>query len=60
MSQIKSGKTWSLVARENNVRMQPISVTVRDLEKNLKKERATATTAKGSKTSTGLNSKSSN
>ena len=50
MSQIKSGKTWSLLVRENNVRLQPISGIVRDLEKTLRKERASST-AKGSRTS---------
>ena len=50
MSQIKSGKTWSLLVRENNVRLQPISGTVRDLEKTLKKERVSAN-AKGSRIS---------
>jgi hypothetical protein len=45
MSEIKSGKAWSTVARENNVRMQPISTNVRDFEKMLKRERV-ATTAK--------------
>ena len=49
MSQIKSGKT-SLLVRENNVRLQPISGTVRDLEKTLKKERVSAN-AKGSRIS---------
>ena len=47
MAQIKSGKTWSLLVQENNVRLQPISATVRDLEKTLKKERVSAN-AKGS------------
>jgi hypothetical protein len=50
MSQIKSGKTWSLLVKENNVRLQPISGTVRDLEKTLKKERVSAN-AKGSRIS---------
>ena len=49
MFQIKSGKT-SLLVRENNVRLQPISGTVRDLEKTLKKERVSAN-AKGSRIS---------
>src|SRR5947199_9660202 len=49
MAQIKSGKT-SLLVRENNVRLQPISGTVRDLEKTLKKERVSAN-AKGSRIS---------
>jgi hypothetical protein len=51
MSQIKSGKTWSLLVQENNVRMQPIDGTVRDLEKVLKKERGSSN-AKGSRLST--------
>jgi hypothetical protein len=42
MSQIKSGKTWSMLVQENNLRMQPISVSVRDLEKTLKKERVSS------------------
>jgi hypothetical protein len=50
MSQIKSGKTWSLLVKENNVRLQPVSGTVRDLEKTLKKERVSAN-AKGSRIS---------
>jgi hypothetical protein len=40
MAQIKSNKTWGTVASENNVRMQPISTTVRDLEKILKRTKA--------------------
>jgi hypothetical protein len=51
MSQIKSGKTWSMLAQENHVRMQPISATVRDLEKTLKKERVSSN-AKGTRIST--------
>jgi hypothetical protein len=51
MSQIKSGKTWGQFAHENNVRLQPISGTVHDLEKMLKKERASSN-AKGSRIST--------
>jgi hypothetical protein len=50
MSQIKSGRTWSLLVQENNVRLQPISGTVRDLEKTFKKERVSAN-AKGSRIS---------
>ena len=62
MSQIKSGKTWSLLVQDNNVRLQPIDGTVRDLEKMLKKERVSSN-AKGSKISTDKSkdkSKSSN
>jgi hypothetical protein len=51
MSQIKSGKTWSLLVQENNVRMQPIDGTVRDLEKVFKNERGSSN-AKGSRLST--------
>ena len=51
MSQIKSGKTWGQVVQENNVRLQPITGTVRDLEKILKKERLSSS-AKGSRIST--------
>jgi hypothetical protein len=58
MSQIKSGKTWGRFVQENNVRLQPISGTVHDLEKMLKKERV-ASSAKGPRISTGL-SKSGN
>lgn len=50
MSQIKSGKTWGQFVQENNVRLQPISGTVHDLEKMLKKERVSAN-AKGSRIS---------
>ena len=48
MSQIKSGKTWGMLVHENNIRMQPISGTVRDLEKTLKRERVSSS-AKGSR-----------
>ena len=51
MSQIKSGESWGQVVRENNVRLQPITGTVRDLEKILKKERVLSS-AKGSRIST--------
>ena len=57
MSQIKSGKTWSLLVQDNNVRLQPIDGTVRDLEKMLKKERVSSN-AKGSKISTDKSNKS--
>ena|SRR5437867_1010838 len=62
MSQIKSGKTWSLLVQDNNVRLQPIDGAVRDLEKMLKKERVSSN-AKGTKISTDKSkdkSKSSN
>ena len=51
MSQIKSGKTWSQLVQENNVRLQPISGTVHDLEKMLKKQRLSSS-AKASRIST--------
>ena len=51
MSRVKSGKTWGQLVQENNVRLQPISGTVHDLEKMLKKERVTSN-AKGSRIST--------
>jgi len=51
MSQIKSGKTWGQLVQENNVRLQPISGTVHDLEKMLKKERISSS-AKGSRIAT--------
>jgi hypothetical protein len=51
MSQIKAGKTWSQLVQENNVRLQPISGTVHDLEKMLKKQRVSSS-AKGSRIST--------
>jgi hypothetical protein len=50
MSQIKSGKTWGQLVQENNVRLQPISRSVQDLEKMLKKERVSSS-AKGSRIS---------
>lgn len=51
MSQFKSGKTWGQLVQDNNVRLQPISATVHDLEKTLKKERVSSS-AKGSRIST--------
>jgi hypothetical protein len=51
MSQLKSGNTWGQLVQENNVRLQPISGTVHDLEKTLKKERVSSS-AKGSRIST--------
>jgi hypothetical protein len=43
MSEIKSGKAWGVVAIENNVRMQSIDGTIRDLEKDLKRQRSSTT-----------------
>ena len=43
MSQIKSGKAWSVVAIENNVRMQSIDGAIRDLERDLKRQRSSST-----------------
>ena len=48
MAQIKSGATWSFVASQNNVRMQPIDNSIRDLEKTLKRQ-PISTSAKGLK-----------
>jgi hypothetical protein len=45
MSEIKSGKAWSVVTMENNVRMQSIDGSIRDLEKTLKRQRGSTTTS---------------